>query len=120
MDEVDGSLVTLSTDSEKKPLIINDSESVHHYSPILFQSAKVNNNYCGLQLPLITVIFILVASTPALLVGCTVGFPSAALLDLQELETRPQYKFGTVLSDVFAVSQPWNILFTYGLGISFI
>lgn len=36
--------------------------------------------------------------------GCTVGFPSAALLDLQELETRPQYKFDTVLSDVFAVS----------------
>ena len=37
--------------------------------------------------------------------GCTVSFPSAALLDLQELETRQQYKFDTVLSDVFAVSE---------------
>ena len=105
MDEVDGphgSLMTLSTDSEKKPLIINDSESVHHHSSILIAPAKLNN--CGHQLPLISVIFILVASVPALLVGCTVGFPSAALLDLQELETRPQYKFDTILSDVFAVS----------------
>ena len=102
MDEVDGSLMALSTDSEKEPLIINDSESVHHYSSILLAPAKFNN--CGHQFPLISVIFILVASVPALLVGCTVGFPSAALLDLQELETRPQYKFDTVLSDVFAVS----------------
>ena len=91
--------MTLSTDSEKKPLIINDSESVHHHSSILIAPAKFN---CGHQLPLISVIFILVASAPALLVGCTVGFPSAALatcIDLQELETRPQYKFDTVLSD---------------------
>ena len=102
MDEVDGSLMVLSTDSEKEPLIINDSESVHHHPSILLAPAKFNN--CGHQLPLISVIFILVASVPALLVGCTVGFPSAALLDLQELETRPQYKFDTVLSDVFAVS----------------
>ena len=79
MDEVDGSLMTLSTDSEKKPLIINDSESVHHHSSILIAPAKFN---CGHQLPLISVIFILVASAPALLVGCTVGFPSAALLAL--------------------------------------
>ena len=57
-------------------------------------------------LPLITVFFILVASVPALLVGCTVGFPSAALLDLQQLETRPQFKLDTVLSDVFAVREP--------------
>ena len=102
MDEVGGSLMTLSTDSEKQPLIINDSESVHHHSSILIAPAKFNN--CCHQLPLISVIFILVASVPALLVGCTVGFPSAALLDLQDLETRPQYKFDTVLSDVFAVN----------------
>ena len=101
---MDGTLVTLSSDSERQSLMVNDSESTHPHSPVLLIApAKFNNG--GHQLPLITVIFILVASVPALLVGCTVSFPSAALLDLQELETRQQYKFDTVLSDVFAVSE---------------
>ena len=45
-----------------------------------------------------------VASLPALLVGCTLGFPSGALLDLVDLEDRPDFKFDTILSDVFGVS----------------
>ena len=92
MDQTDSTLVTLSSDSERKPLIINNSESAHYHSPVLFSAiapAKFNNG--GHHLQLITVIFILVASVLALLVGCTVGFPLAALLDLKELETRPQY-----------------------------
>ena len=45
-----------------------------------------------------------VASLPALLVGCTLGFPSGALLDLIDLEDRPDFKFNSILSDVFGVS----------------
>ena len=50
-----------------------------------------------------TVLFVTIASLPALLVGCTLAFPSIALLDLSELEERPDYKLSTLLSDVFGV-----------------
>ena len=50
-----------------------------------------------------TVLFVTIASIPALLVGCTLGFPSIALLDLTELEEREDYKFNTLLSDIFGV-----------------
>lgn len=103
MDNMDGTLVILSSDSERQPLRINESESAKYDSPVLTSPANFNNGQSH-PLPVITVAFILVASVPALLVGCTVGFPSAALLDLQQLEARPEYKFDTVLSDVFAVS----------------
>ena len=46
----------------------------------------------------------IIASLPALLVGCTLGFPSGALLDLTDLEPRPEYKFNSVLSDIFGAS----------------
>ena len=109
MDQMDGTLITLSSGSERNPLIINDShsESAHYQSPVLTPATAQArfNDVQGHQLPLVTIVFIIVASIPALLVGCTVGFPSAALLDLQELETNPQYKFDTVLSDVFAVNE---------------
>ena len=52
-----------------------------------------------------TALFVTISSLPALLVGCTLGFPSIALLDLRELETRDDYKFNTILSDVFGVSR---------------
>ena len=45
-----------------------------------------------------------VASLPAFLVGCTLGFSSSALLDLTDLERRPEYKFTITLSDTFGVS----------------
>ena len=44
-----------------------------------------------------------IVSLPALLVGCTLSFSSGALLDLTDLEPRPDYKFDTTLSDVFGV-----------------
>ena len=50
-----------------------------------------------------TVLFVTIASLPALLVGCTLAFPSIALLDLSELEERPDHRLGTLLSDVFGV-----------------
>ena len=44
-----------------------------------------------------------VASLPAFLVGVTLGFSSSALLDLDELEPRPEYKFNYILSDIYGV-----------------
>lgn len=45
-----------------------------------------------------------ISSLPALLVGCTLAFPSGALLDLTDLEPRNNFKLDSVLSDVFGVS----------------
>ena len=55
-----------------------------------------------------TVLFVTIASLPALLVGCTLAFPSIALLDLSELEEREHFKLSTLLSDVFGVSVQWT------------
>ena len=57
-----------------------------------------------------TVLFVTIASLPALLVGCTLAFPSIALLDLSELEERPDFRLSTLLSDVFGVRT--KIIFT--------
>ena len=45
---------------------------------------------------LVTLLLIIVACVPALLVGCTLGFPSAAILDLHENERTPGYVFDTL------------------------
>lgn len=45
----------------------------------------------------------IVACIPFLLVGCTLGFPSGALLDLTDLEDRPDYKLSRELADLFGV-----------------
>ena len=50
-----------------------------------------------------TVLFVTITSLPALLVGCTLAFPSIALLDLSELEEREDFKLSILLSDVFGV-----------------
>ncbi len=50
----------------------------------------------------------MVVSLPALLVGCTLAFPSGALLDLTDLEPRKNFKFDSVLSDIFGVSSNMN------------
>lgn len=52
-----------------------------------------------------TILSATVASIPALLVGCTLAFPSGALLDLVGLEERSDFKFDRALSNVFGVSE---------------
>jgi len=47
-----------------------------------------------------------IVSIPALLGGCTLGFPSGTILDLDQYEDRPDFKFNSVLSDVFGVHYP--------------
>ena len=49
-----------------------------------------------------TTVSALIAVIPALLVGFTLGYPSPALLDLGDLSE--DYRFNTLLSDLFGVS----------------
>ena len=50
----------------------------------------------------------IVACIPFLLVGSTLGFPSGALLDLTDLEDRPDYKLSRELADLFGVRM-WKV-----------
>ena len=47
--------------------------------------------------------YAIAASCSALLSGCTLGFPSGAVLDLTDSELRREYKFDDQLSDIFGV-----------------
>ena len=51
-----------------------------------------------------TVLSAIVACIPFLLVGCTLGFPSGALLDLTDLEERTEFKLTREQADLFGVS----------------
>ena len=50
-----------------------------------------------------TAISCLIASIPALLTGCSLGFPSVSLFDLRALP--PEFELSTVLLDIYAVSE---------------
>ena len=52
-----------------------------------------------------TVLSAIVACIPFLLVGCTLGFPSGALLDLTDLEERTDFKLTREQADLFGVRQ---------------
>ena len=113
MDESTFSKSKISSSSqelEKKPLLIHSSSEAasagSHMppAPTKGQSTQVQPKLGrGRERLWTTVLFVTIASLPALLVGCTLAFPSIALLDLSELEERPDYKLSTLLSDVFGV-----------------
>ena len=90
------SLASLSTTSETASLLKNKPS--RSQSPA---SVPIKPKYK--ERVWVTLLLASVASIPALLVGCTLGFPSAALLDLKDLEERPEFKFNSLLSDVFGV-----------------
>ena len=89
-----------SSTLEKKPLL---DGSFIPPAPKQGQSTQVQPGGRQCEQKLTTLLFVTIASIPALLVGCTLGFPSITLLDLSEQEERPEYKFNTLLSDVFGV-----------------
>ena len=68
------------------------------YSEVAVKPKKVRQRLWTVVLSAI------VACIPFLLVGCTLGFPSGALLDLTDLEDRPDYKLSRELADLFGVS----------------
>ena len=91
----------LLTSNEITPLIAEGAAQQHVQQPLLStqNQSKGGQN----ERVFMTFLLLMITSIPALLVGCTLGFPSAALLDLQELEKRPNYKLDIMLSDVFGV-----------------
>ena len=96
-----------SQELEKKPLLSHRADAVGSHmppAPKQGQSTQVQPKLGrGRERLWTTVLFVTIASLPALLVGCTLAFPSIALLDLSELEERPEYRLSTLLSDVFGV-----------------
>ena len=58
---------------------------------------------CGEERVWAPLLSVMVVSLPALLFGCTLGFPSPVLLNLMQLD-REEMRFGTLLSDLFSVS----------------
>jgi len=50
-----------------------------------------------------TILSTIVACIPFLLIGCTLGFPSGALLDLTDLEPREEFKLTREQADLFGV-----------------
>ena len=52
----------------------------------------------------VTVLMVVAAAFSSVLCACVLGFPSAALLDLTESESRKEFKFDTQLKDLFGVS----------------
>ena len=97
-----------SHELEKKPLLDDNAAAAggSHMPPAprQGQSTQVQSKKGRARQRLwTTVLFVMIASLPALLVGCTLAFPSIALLDLSELEEREDFKLSTLLSDVFGV-----------------
>ena len=52
----------------------------------------------------VTVLMVVAAAFSSVLCACVLGFPSAALLDLTESESRKEFKFDNQLKDLFGVS----------------
>jgi hypothetical protein len=88
--------------SEREPICEEHSEFVR--SDLEFGDASPSRQrlLCEERVwaPLLSV---MVASLPALLFGCTLGFPSPVLFYLMELD-REEIRFNTLLSDLFSVS----------------
>ena len=64
---------------------------------------------CSCNLATVKVFYYAIAASfAAILSGCTLSFPSSAVLDLTDSEPRPGFKFDVRLSDVFGVRKPLN------------
>lgn len=73
-----------------------------------FRSTRVRHLFCcGNERIWAAVLSVVVASVPALLFGCTLGFPSPVLLELMEPD-KQEFRFDTLLSDLFSVSLKYN------------
>ena len=107
--------------SQESPLFVNscvvkeDSEESENDIDIL--QVAINSPITKLQSPLrnkspwykyatVAVFYYAVAASfGALVTGCTLSFPSSAVLDLTDSELRKEYRFDERLSDIFGVSK---------------
>ena len=80
---------------------VSRSDHSHEFRDASSRSRR--RSLCGEERVWSPVLSVMVASLPALLFGCTLGFPSPVLLDLMKLD-QEKFRFDTLLSDLFSVS----------------
>ena len=80
-------------DDDDNPLLVNEASSP--------AAAPVP---VGRERKWVVTLFVGAAAFCSVLAGCSLGFPSSALLDLQDAEQRPEFKFNNQLSELFGVS----------------
>ena len=116
----------MSQKSETNPLLVNScavkEDSEESENDINTLQVAINSPSTKLQSPLrnkytappwykyatVAVIYYAVAASfGALVTGCTLSFPSSAVLDLTDSELRKEYRFDERLSDIFGVSKAW-------------
>ena len=78
----------------QSPLRNKPRQRSEHEMPPWYKYATVSVSY-----------YAMAASFGALLTGCTLSFPSSALLDLTDFSLRKEYRFDERLSDIFGVSK---------------
>lgn len=88
-------LTSLTEDNHSE--LQSSGVSVWNVSEVPVKSKKINQRIWTVILSAI------VACIPFLLVGSTLGFPSGVLLDLADMEERPDFNLSTQLADVFGV-----------------
>ncbi len=72
-------------------------------TPVVTTTVETVSDKSARQRVWTTVLSAIVACIPFLLVGCTLGFPSGALLDLTDLEQREEFKLTREQADLFGV-----------------
>lgn len=110
----------MSQQSERNPLLVNscvvkeESENDSTLQVAInppstkLQSPLRNKHTEGKAPPYATVAvfyYAVAASFGALVTGCTLSFPSSAVLDLTDSELREEYRFDERLLDIFGVSK---------------
>ena len=117
----------MSQKSETNPLLVNScavkEDSEESENDINTLQVAINSPSTKLQSPLrnkytappwykydatvVVIYYAVAASFGALVTGCTLSFPSSAVLDLTDSELRKEYRFDERLSDIFGVSKAW-------------
>ena len=103
----------MSQQSERNPLLMNScvvKEESENDNTLQVAINSPSNKRAGdearYQYATVAVFYYAVAASfGALVTGCTLSFPSSAVLDLTDSELRKEYRFDERLSDIFGVSK---------------
>ena len=88
--------------TEKQPLLGTAESGT--YGIYLLVGSKPSSAKAVKERRWVTVLMVVAAAFLSVLSACVLGFPSAALLDLTESESRKEFKFDMQLKDIFGVS----------------
>ena len=88
--------------TEKQPLLGTAESGTYGIS--VLAGSKPSSAKAAKERRWVTVMMVVAAAFSSVLCACVLGFPSAALLDLTESESRKEFKFDNQLKDLFGVS----------------